>query len=188
MHIKYITEPIEQYVTRMKTAGMKHARTTIHCPLCKAPFTKRSFEDHVYKEHAMRVDECFARLFGLPWPAKCACGHDLRYSRHNKGFPVTCGSCTTGAITGVDYKSAADAEKHAEQLAAMLAEAKEKARLLKKEEELDKIPLEQLPFPTGKYAKYMRRLSKMIRCYTINSERDRVYEILNAIDKKLDEQ
>ena len=70
----------------------------------------------------------------------------------------------------------------------MLAEAKEKARLLKKEEELDKIPLEQLPFPSGKYAKYMRRLSKLIRCYTTNSERDRVYEILNAIDKKLDEQ
>ena len=70
----------------------------------------------------------------------------------------------------------------------LYVEAKEKARLLKKEEELDKIPLDQLPFPSGKYAKYMRRLSKLIRCYTTNSERDRVYEILNAIDKKLDEQ
>ena len=34
MAIKYITEPLPRFVTRIKPAGAKYTRTTYTCPLC----------------------------------------------------------------------------------------------------------------------------------------------------------
>lgn len=60
----------------------------------------------------------------------------------------------------------------------------EEARL-KKEAELDKTPIDQLPFPSIKYASFMRRLSRMIRQYGINGEKKRLIDLSNLIDKKI---
>lgn len=187
MQIKYIDTPKEQFVTRMKTGEMKYTRTTIHCPLCTSPFAKREFEDHVYKMHGTRADECFARLYGLPYPTRCAsCGNPIHYVRH-KGFPLTCANCTTGTVTGVEYKNADDAHKHVEQLTALLAQARSEEKRLAKEAELDRVPIEQLPFPSRKDPRFLQRVSKMMRTFFINGEKERGIELANLIDKVIAE-
>lgn len=185
MAIKYITEPLPKFVTRIKPAGAKYTRTTYTCPLCNGPFPKKDFEDHVRKTHGSRLDECFARLFGLPWPYRCACGKDLRYSSAQGGFPDKCGSCSTGNITTPNYKDANDAHNHVEQLKQLLANAEAEEKRLKREAEMEKIPLEELPFPSAKYVTLMRRLSKAIRINAVNGDQEKLLELANFLDKKL---
>lgn len=186
MQLKYITEPKEQYVTRSKAPGMKYTRTTIHCPLCKGAFSKREFEDHVYRVHGPRADEAFAMLFGLPWPAKCSCGRALKYSRAHKGFPVMCGNCTTGQVTGeTTYSSQAEAEKDVAQLQALLARAKAESKRLAREAELEKVPLAELPFPSRKDPRLLQRISKLMRTFAINGEKDELIKLANFIDGRL---
>ena len=187
MQLKYIDTPKEQFVTRQKTEGMKYTRTTIHCPLCTGPFPKREFEAHVYKQHAQRADECFARLYGLPVPTRCAgCGNPLHYVR-GKGFPTTCAKCTTGTVTGVEYKNAEDAEKHVAQLTALLADAKAQAKKLAREAELERVPIQDLPFPSRKDPRLLQRISKMMRTFAINGEKERMIELANFLDRKIEE-
>lgn len=182
MQLKYITEPKPQYVTHQKTEGMKYTRTTIHCPLCKSPFPKRNFEDHVYHDHGARVDECFAMLFGLPHPYRCSCGKDLHYSRTYKGMPTTCGNCATGTLSKAEYTSADDAHKHFLQLQALAAQAKAEEIRLKKEAELSRIPIEQLPFPSRKDPRFLQRLSQKIRLHAVNGEKEQLFALANLID------
>jgi len=186
MKIQYITEPREQYVTRTKTGAMKYTRTDYTCPLCKVPYSKREFDAHVQQEHGRRYDEAYATLFGLSYPVRCSCGKELHYSHKNRGFPKTCGNCSTGCADVPQYSSAEDAHKHAEQLKQMLANAKAEEIRLKKEAELSRIPLEQLNFPSPKYTPFMRRLSMQIRTCAINGETDKLKDLANFLDKKID--
>lgn len=183
--LKYITQPKEQYVTHQKTEGMKYSRTTIHCPLCRTPFPKRVFEDHVYQKHPLRVDECFAMLFGLPHPYRCTCGKDLHYSRTFKGFPVSCGNCATGTLSKAEYTSADDAHKHFVQLQALAAQAKAEEKRLKKEAELSRIPIEQLPFPSRKDPRFLQRLSQKIRTAAVECDKEALFGLANLIDGML---
>jgi len=185
MQIQYITEPLEQYISRTKTSGMKYTRTSYHCPLCKAPIPKRDFEEHVFKEHPNRSEEAFALLYGLPYPVRCSCGKELHYSEHHRGFPKMCGSCSTGCISEVNYKNAEDAHKHAEQLKQLIAHAKAEEIRLKREAELSRIPLKELTFPSRKYVAFLKRLSMDIRCFAINGEKDKLLGIANFIDNKV---
>lgn len=185
MQLKYITTPKPQYVTHAKTEGMKYTRTTIHCPLCRAPFPKRSFEDHVFHDHGARVDECFSMLFGLPHPYRCSCGKDLHYSRTFKGFPASCGNCSTGTLSKANYTSADDAHQHFLQLQEMAAQAKAEEIRLKKEAELSRIPIEQLPFPSRKDPRFLKRLSQKIRLHAVNCEKDELIALANLIDRML---
>ena len=186
MKLNIKTEPLPQYVTRSKTAGMKYTRTNYQCPLCQIPFSKRDFEDHVYKVHATRADECFAKLFGVPWPARCTCGRELHYSTTHKGFQTTCGNCTAGTITGVaEYKNADEAKKAEAQLKAMLLHAQAEAKRLAKEAELDRIPLNELPFPSRKDPRMLRRIAKELRVYAINGEKDKLIQLANFLDSQL---
>lgn len=185
MKITYITEPKEQYVTRQKTAEMKYTRTTYHCPMCKEPSVKREFEAHVFKKHARRVDEVFAMLYGMPYPVRCSCGKELHYSQAHKGFPTSCGTCDTGCVTQVQYKNAEDAHKHYEQLMAMVANAKYEEKRLKLEEELSKVPLSELPFPTKKDPRMLKRISMDMRVYAINGEKQKLLDLANFIDSRL---
>lgn len=189
MKLNYITEPLDQYVTRHKGEGMKHARTTYHCPLCKGPIPKRSFEEHVLTEHAVRAQECFAMFYGVPWPAKCnGCGRDLHYSPSHKGFQRICSNCAMGEVTGsTEYKSPDDARQHIAKLEAILAHAREEAKRLDREAELDRIPLKELPFPSKKDPRFMMRISKLIRCFTVGGEKDKLIDLANTIDAKLKE-
>jgi hypothetical protein len=186
MKLNIKTEPLPQYVTHVKTAGMKYTRTNYQCPLCQIPFSKREFEDHVYKVHATRADECFAKLFGVPWPARCTCGRELHYSTTHKGFQTTCGNCTAGTITGVaEYKNADEAKKAEAQLKAMLLHAQAEAKRLAKEAELDRIPLNELPFPSRKDPRMLRRIAKELRVYAINGEKDKLIQLANFLDSQL---
>jgi len=186
MKLNIKTEPLPQYVTHVKTAGMKYTRTNYQCPLCQVPFSKREFEDHVYKVHATRADECFAKLFGVPWPARCTCGRELHYSTTHKGFQTTCGNCTAGTITGVaEYKNADEAKKAADQLKAMLIHAQDEAKRLAKEAELERIPLNELPFPSRKDPRMLRRIAKDMRTYAINGEKDKLVQLANFLDSQL---
>jgi len=188
MKVKYLTEPKDQFVTRTKNPGMLYTRTTIHCPLCKAPFSKREFEEHVYRVHGSRADEVFALLYGVPWPAKCSCGKPLRYSRVHKGFPTSCGTCDMGLVATavpMEYANAEDAKKHVEQLEAMLVKAREEAKRLEKEAEFDKIPTSELPFPSRKDPRLFRRISKLIRLYAANGDQEKLFELANLMDKML---
>lgn len=191
MNLNYITEPLAQYVTRTKGEGMKHTRTSYHCPLCRAVIPKRNFEDHVLTEHAVRAQECFAMLYGVPWPAKCkVCNRDLHYSPAHKGFQRVCGTCIMGsnsAATSTEYKNADDARQHIAKLEALLANAKEEAKRLDREAELDRIPLKELPFPSRKDPRFLMRVSKLMRMYAINSEKERLVDLANTIDAKLKE-
>lgn len=183
--IKYITEPLQQYVTRTKTKDMKYARTTYQCPLCKIPFSVREFAKHVDTTHALRKDECYAMLFGAPYPARCTCGKELHYSESHHGFPKTCGNCATGTTSKLNYKNAEDAHKHIAQLEAMLAQAKEEEKRLKQEAELSRIPLADLPYPTKKDTRFLKRLAMSIRTYAVNCEKEKLQELANVIDAKV---
>ena len=168
MQIQYITEPREQYVTRVKTGTMKYVRTDYTCPLCNVPYSKRDFDAHVRATHGKRYDEAYAMLLGLAYPVRC-----------------TCGNCSTGCNETVQYSSAEDAHKHAEQLRQMLANAKAEELRLKKEAELSRIPLKDLPFPSRKYVTFLKRLAMDIRCYAVNGETDKLKELANFIDNKV---
>ncbi len=182
--IKYITEPLEKFITKQKGEGQKNFRTTIHCPLCLAPFSKREYEDHVFSKHSARVDECFAKLFGLQFPARCECGRDLHYSRTYHGFPKSCGHCDTGCVNGqIEFKNSEDAAKRVEQLKTLLAHAQEEQKRLKKEEDDERIPLSELPFPTRKDPRLLRRVSKLMRVYAINGEQKNLTDLANFLDK-----
>lgn len=185
MKCNYITEPKAEFVTRTKTADMVYARTTYTCPLCKQSISNRQFDEHVDTVHATRRDEVYARLFGVEYPARCTCGKELHYSPANKGFPKTCGTCNMGTVSKVTYKNADDAHKHIEQLKAMLANAMEEEKRLKEEAELSRIPLADLPLPTGKDVRFLKRLSFAIRVHTVNCEKDKLLELANVIDSKL---
>jgi hypothetical protein len=187
--LNYITEPLEQYVTRTKGEGMKHARTSYHCPLCRAVIPKRTFEEHVLTEHAMRAQECFAMFYGVQWPAKCkCCNRELHYSPAHKGFQRVCGNCMMGNATGsTEYKNADDARNHIAELEAMLANAKEEAKRLEREAELDRIPLKELPFPSKKDPRLLMRVSKVMRVYAVNGEKDKLIELANLLDSKIKE-
>lgn len=185
MQIQYITEPRDQYVTRVKTGTMKYTRTDYTCPLCNVPYSKRDFDAHIRETHGKRYDEAYAMLLGLAYPVRCTCGKELHYSALNKGFPKTCGNCSTGCNETVQYNSAEDAHKHAEQLRQMLANAKAEELRLKKEAELSRIPLKDLPFPSRKYVTFLKRLAMDIRCYAVNGETDKLKELANFIDSKV---
>ena len=184
--LNYKTIPLPQYVTHTKSEGMKYTRTTYHCPLCQAPFSKREFEAHVYKYHGPRADECFAKLFGVPWPARCTCGHELHYSQTYKGFPTTCGNCTAGTITGAEYKNEEEARKAEAQLKALLVHAQAEAKRLAKEAELERTPLNELPFPSRKDPRFLKRISKDMRTYAINGEKEKLIQLANFIDGQLE--
>lgn len=183
--IKYITEPLQQYVTRTKTKDMVYARTTYQCPLCKVSVSNREFLKHVNTVHGSRKDECFAMLLGVPYPARCTCGKELHYSEANRGYPKTCGNCATGTTSKLNYKNADDAHKHIEQLEAMLAQAKEEEKRLKQEAELSRIPLADLPYPTKKDTRFLKRLAMSIRTYAVNCEKEKLQELANVIDAKV---
>lgn len=185
MKITYITTPKQQYVTRNKPQGMKYTRTIITCPLCQQPFAKRDFEEHAYKFHGTRADECFAKLFGVPWPAKCTCGKDLRYSQANKGFPMSCGNCAMGTVTGVEYHSVDEAKQNVEKLKAALAFAQDEARRLAREDELNRTPIDQLPFPSRKDPRLLKKISMSMRTFAINGEKDNLIKLANFIDALL---
>ncbi len=185
MTLQYITEPLEQYVTRTKTNDMVYARTTIQCPSCRQTFSKREYEDHVMKIHGANVDKVFAALFGLQFPVRCTCGKELHYIPAKKGFPKVCGSCSMGSSTTSTYKNADDAHKHVEQLEALLAVAKAAEKKLAQEAELSRVPLMELPFPTRKDPRLLRRISMDLRTYTINGEKDKLLELANFIDNNL---
>lgn len=187
MKIQYVTEPRDQYVTRVKTGTMKYARTDYTCPLCNVSYSRREFDSHVSGKHGKRYDEAYAMLFGLPYPVRCTCGKELHYSALNKGFPKTCGNCSTGCVSVPKYSSAEDAHKHAEQLRQMLANAKAEELRLKKEAELSRLPLKDLPFPSRKYVTFLKRLAMDIRCYTVNGETDKLKDLANFITGKIDE-
>lgn len=183
--IKFITEPLQQYVTRTKTKDMVYARTTYTCPLCKVSVSNREFLKHVNTTHALRKDECFAMLYGVPYPARCTCGKELHYSESHHGYPKTCGNCATGCTSKLNYKNAEDAHKHIEQLEAMLAQAKKEEKHLKQEAELSRIPLADLPYPTKKDARFLKRLAMSIRTYAVNCEKEKLQELANIIDAKV---
>lgn len=184
MKIDYIKKPVERYVTVVKTPNMERSRTTYECPLCHACVKKRSFDDHAYQVHKGRADEAFALLYGVPLPAKCTCGRDLHYSREHRGFPTTCGMCTTDQQT-IDYKSSQDAHNHIEKLEQMLRDARERERSLKIEEKLSNTPLDQLPFPSVRYTAFMKRLSMEIRVAAANGDKDKLFELANFIKSRL---
>lgn len=186
MTIQYITEPLEQYVTRIKTGDMVYARTTIHCPSCRQPFKKGEFEEHVNKVHGANAEKVFAMLFGLPYPYRCAsCGKEIKYSPAKKGFAKMCGSCMTGCNNPTTYKNKEDAHKSVEQLTAMLAHAKAEEKRLAQEEELSRIPLSELPFPTKKDTRLLKRIAMDIRTHAINGDQDKLKELANFIDNNL---
>lgn len=188
MKMKYITEPLERFTVKRKSPDSNYTLTDYVCPFCKEQVSKRNFEQHVFSQHGRRSDECFAMLFGVPFPARCACGKELHYSSARKGFPTTCGDCATGSTAQAKYQSAGDAHKAVEQLAQMLANAKAEEIRLKKEEELSRVPLEQLGFPSSRYNPFMRRLSMAIRTHAINGEKDALIKLANLIDGKLEAQ
>ncbi len=179
--MKFINTPKDQYITRIKSEGMTYSRTSIHCPLCRSIFPKRSFEDHVYQEHSARADECFAMLFGIPFPTRCSCGHDIHYVR-GKGFPVQCPNCATGTFSTPEYKDVNDANLHIHQLEEMLANAKNEAKRLKKQAEVDKIPLDKLPFPSRKNPIFLMKLSKLMRVAAVNGDQKQIFDLANIVD------
>lgn len=183
--IKYKTTPMPQYVVELKSPGKNYTNTDYVCPLCSTQVRKRFFGDHVKKVHPIRNDEVYARLLGLQYPVTCSCGKELHYSESNRGFPSSCGRCTENEIVGREFKDADDAHNEVEKLKSLLAKAQAEEAMLKKEAELDKTPIDQLPFPSIKYASFMRRLSRMIRQYGINGEKERLIELSNLIDKKI---
>ena len=187
MKLNYKTTPLPQYVTHIKNAGMKYTRTTYQCPLCQIPHSKREFEEHVFKVHGTRADECFAKLYGVPWPARCSCGRELHYSPTHKGFQTTCGNCSAGTVTGVaQYRSEEEAKKAEEQLKVMLLHAQAEAKRLAKEAELERIPLNELPFPSRKDPRMFRRIAKDLRVYAINGEMDKLIQLANFLDSQLE--
>ena len=183
--LNYKTVPLDQFVSHTKAAGMKYTLTNYTCPLCRGLIKKRDFEKHVYQEHAQRADECFAKLFGVPWPARCTCGRELHYSQTYKGFPTTCGNCAAGNITNAEYHSPDEANKAAAQLKAMFLHAQSEAKRLAKEAELERIPLNELPFPTRKDPRFIQRISKEIRVHAINGEKEKLIQLANFIDAQL---
>ena len=183
--IKYKTTPISQYIVEQKSPNANYKLTDYVCPLCSVHVRNRYFGEHVENVHALRKDEVYAKLFGLSWPARCACGKDLHYSEQKKAFPTNCGKCSENDIAEITYKNADDAHSHVEKLKELLAQAQAEEVRLKKEAELDKIPIEELPFPSFKYAQFMRRLSRMIRLHTTNGEKEKLFELSNMIDKKI---
>lgn len=187
MKINYLTTMQDQFVTRTKSGDMKYTHTDVTCPLCRNIFSIRSFEGHVYEKHPQRVDECFAKLYGAPWPARCSCGKELHYSPSRKGFPTQCGSCVTGTVGGgVKYKNAAEAEQHVAQLTAYLEQAKAEAKRLAKEAELSRTPLNELPFPTRKDPRLLKRIANDMRTYAINGDKDNLIQLANFIDGQLE--
>jgi len=72
-----------------------------------------------------------------------------------------------------------------EQLKQLLANAEAEEKRLKREAEMEKIPLEELPFPSAKYVTLMRRLSKAIRINAVNGDQEKLLELANFLDKKL---
>lgn len=184
MNIKYINKPVAHYVVSYKSPKANYTLTDYVCPLCKCQTRKRFFGEHVDGTHAIRKDEVYAKLLGLEYPVLCKCGKELHYSEANRGFPVNCGKCNYDDSTSREYKNVEDAHYDVERLKGLLANAQAEESRLKREAELDKIPIDELPFPSLKYAKFMRRLSRLIRQYGINGEKERLIELANMIDKK----
>lgn len=185
---KFIDKPLDQYVMVYKDSTMTNARTTYQCPLCKLPFSKREFENHVYKVHSARAEEAFAMLYGLSYPVRCTCGKELRYSSTHKGFPRTCGSCQTGTSEVVQYQNADEAHKHIEQLQAMLENAKVEEKRLKAEAELSRKTVKDFPFPSYKYNNFMKKLSMEIRINAVQMDKAKLLELANWIDSSVKEQ
>lgn len=185
--IRYETAPVPQYVVEQKIPGKNYTNTDYICPLCKTQVRKRFFGEHVDKVHALRKNEVYARLFGLIYPVRCNCGRELNYTETStfKGFPKSCGKCDGQMGMSLEYKNAEDAHDHVEQLKELLARAQAEEVRLKKEAEMEKTPIEELPFPSIKYYKFMRRLSKLIRAHAVNADKEKLFELANLIDKKI---
>lgn len=185
MKQKYTNTPVQQFVVETKSPGKNYTNTDYICPLCRTQVRKRYFGEHVDKIHALRKDEVYARLFGLAYPVRCSCGTELHYDDTKKGFPSSCGKCNGNVVMEKEYKNAEDAHDHVEQLKELLARAQAEEVRLKKEAELEKTPIEELPFPSIKYEKFMRRLSKLIRVHALNADKAKLFELANLIDKKI---
>ena len=189
MQLTYITKPKENFLTRTKSDGMKYTRTSVQCPLCFGAHDKRKFEAHVFDTHGARVDECFAKLFGLSYPVRCNCGKELHYSRAKKGFPTSCGNCVTRPSNGTEYRSADEAKRAATtfkaQLAFAQAEAKRLAKAAKLDAELSRIPMANLPFPSRKDPRLLIKISKELRTHAVNGDQQKLIALANFIDEKI---
>ena len=172
--------PLDKYVTTVKPEGAKHARTLYTCPICNAPIKKRDFNGHVRKEHPLRYDATYALLFGLDYPVRCGCGKEIHYSHALHAFSDTCGAC--GSATEKRYRTAQEAHKHVEQLKALLAKAKDEESRLEKESELLRIPLGDLPFPTRKDSRFLKRIAIDIRTHAAGCDKAKLFELANTID------
>jgi hypothetical protein len=67
----------------------------------------------------------------------------------------------------------------------MFLHAQAEAKRLAKEAELERIPLNELPFPTRKDPRFIQRISKEIRVHAINGEKDKLIQLANFIDAQL---
>lgn len=183
----YITEPIEKFVVKKHNAESNYTTTEYICPLCGQYESKRRFHEHVLRVHSHKKDELYARLFGLSYPVLCKCGKELHFNDSYKGFPKTCGNCANSVTSASpkEYRNASEAHIHVERLKEMLAMAQAEEARMKKEEELDRVPIESLPFPSFKYVHFMRRLSRMIRVHAANGAQDKLFELSNMIDSRI---
>lgn len=175
------TDILPQYLTKQKAEGAQKAMNLIHCPSCRQPFYARAFEQHVYTTHGANADKVFAMLYGLEYPVKCSCGRELRYSETHKGFPVKCGHCT-GAKGDTQYATAEDALKEAQELEERAAAAREAAKQIAAARDLSNLPLQQMPFPTKKDPRLLRRISMDMRTYAVNGDKDRLIDLANYVD------
>lgn len=186
MRIEYKTTPMPQYINHIKTVNMKRARTEYICPSCGVHVRKRDFEKHVVDTHKNKADEVFAKFYGLQFPVKCSCGRELHYSPSNRGFPTSCGLCVENDVKGIsDFRNSSEATSAIEKMEKDLAEAKRRKKELEQEEALEKLPLDQLPFPSAKYKTFMKRLALTIRVKTLNGEKDKLMELATFIENKL---
>lgn len=178
--MKHSNTPLDKYVTTIKPEGAKHARTMYTCPICNLTVKKRDFNDHVRREHPLRYSAAYALLFGLDYPVRCECGKEINYSHALHAFPDACGAC--GPTTAKRYRTAQEAHKHVEQLKALLAKAKEEESRLEKESELLRIPLGDLPFPTRKDSRFLKRVAIDIRTHAAGLDKAKLFELANVID------
>ena len=194
INFEFVDKKYISYTVKNAETGRRYLQVT--CPSCGLTFDKREFMDHVNKVHAKRRDEVLAKLFGhKEYPVICSdCGREVHFDEQSGTYSKKCRLCMEQDVQFVNSSDTDSIEELMKKKQNMEEVFKAKQQALDAQIEAAKKALEwksvdiysSKPRFLPDAQKFVRKISYELRVHATNGDKQKIYEILNFLDRYLD--
>lgn len=194
INFKYVDSQYLSTIVKNKDNGRQFIQ--VKCPSCGIVFDKRDFYEHVLKTHGKRRDEVLAKLFGIKgFPVICSdCGCEVHFDESTGIYSRKCRKCNEtkplDANTKLSLDQLLEKQRNLDEVyAANKAAIQEQIKATKREAEWKSLDvIEDTPNEIDSVsAKYMKKVVYELRTFITNSDKPKAYDLLNHLDKWLEE-